>query len=531
MNSQSTTTENHWTMPEVQLPEIPNRSVRITDFGAVGDGRTDNTEAFRRAIEACTQAGGGKVVIPPGLWLTGPLTLKSRLELHAEEGATVLFSKKFEDYPLIASTFEGKPSIRCQSPLDAEGAEHIAITGQGVFDGGGEAWRPVKRWKMTEPQWNRLTSSGGVVDEAAEMWWPNEAAMGGRANVERLMAEGKTEAADYLPYRDYLRPNLLSFRRCRHILLNGPTFQNSAAWNLHPWASQHVTIRNVTVRNPWYAQNGDGLDLDSCRYALVEHCTFDVGDDAICMKSGKDEAGRALGIPCEYVTIKDCIVYHGHGGFVIGSEMSGGVKHVHVSDCTFMGTDIGLRFKSARGRGGVVENIVIERIRMTDIAHEAISFHLFYEGVEGSGSARDEMFPINEGTPVFRNISIKDVFCTGAEKAFLVNGLAEMPLEGVTVRHYTATARQGVICHHVKRLVLEDISLYTAEGPLVKLHRSKDVEIVRLGGAGGAADQAMLAVSGGSSANIECRDPRTAPSQRSVTIAPDVEGQAAVRLS
>lgn len=530
MKPQGTITSLHWTMPEVLLPEIPPHSVSITDFGAVEGGQADNTEAFRQAIEAVAGAGGGRVVIPPGIWLTGPLKLTSRLELHAQAGAVVRFSKRFGDYPLIASQFEGKPSVRCQSPLDAEGAEHLAITGKGVFDGGGEAWRPVKRWKMTEKQWERLRSSGGIVDEAEGMWWPSAAAMEGAGRVERLLGEGKRESADFLHCRDYLRPNLLSFRRCSRILLDGPTFQNSAAWNLHPWASEHITIRNVTVRNPWFGQNGDGLDLDSCRYAVVEGCSFDVGDDAICVKSGKDAAGRALGMPSEYITVRNCTVYHGHGGFVIGSEMSGGVRRVHVADCTFMGTDIGLRFKSARGRGGVVEDIVIERIRMTDIAGEAISFHLFYEGVEGSGSARDERYPVTVETPVFRGIHIEDVACDGAEKAFLVNGLAEMPLEGVTVRGFTAASRQGVICHHVKRLTLEDVRLNTAEGPLVKLHQSRDVELVRLGGGGGEPAGTMLAVSGDLSARIECRDPQTAPSLRTVTAAAGADFKA-VRLS
>ncbi|WP_419874840.1 glycoside hydrolase family 28 protein [Candidatus Pristimantibacillus sp. PTI5] len=531
MKSEETNIEYRWAMTEALLPEIPDYSVRITDFGAVGDGRTDNTDAFRQATEACVNAGGGRVVIPPGIWLTGPIKLASRLELHAQNGAVIRFSKRFDDYPLIASQFEGKPSIRCQSPLDAEGADHVAITGKGVFDGGGEAWRPVKRWKMTDKQWERLLRSGGIVDEADGIWWPSAAAMEGAAVLERLIGEGKREPADYLPCRDFLRPNLLSFRRCSRVLLDGPTFQNSAAWNLHPWASEHVTIRNVTVRNPWYAQNSDGLDIDSCRNVVVEDCTFDVGDDAVCLKSGKDEAGRELGMPSEYIMIKNCMVYHGHGGFVIGSEMSGGIRHVHVSDCTFMGTDIGLRFKSARGRGGIVEDIVIERIRMTDIAGEAISFHLFYEGVEGSGTVRDEEVPVTIGTPVFRNIHIIDVHCDEADKAFLVNGLAEMPLEGVTVQGLTAASRQGVVCHHVKRLTLADVTLFTEEGPLVKLHQSRDVEIIRLGGAGGASDEAMLAVTGSSTARIECRDPRTAVTQRSVRASDEVDANAAVRIS
>ncbi|WP_438446443.1 glycoside hydrolase family 28 protein [Gorillibacterium sp. sgz5001074] len=517
-------TEKKWTMPEVQLPAIPDREFRLTDYGAVGDGVTDNTEAFRKAIADCSAAGGGRIVIPAGLWLTGPLKLASRLELHAEAGATVLFSKRFSDYPLIASTFEGLPAVRCQSPLDAEGCEDIAITGTGVFDGGGEAWRPVKDWKMTDRQWKKLAASGGVVDEANMMWWPSPAAMNGGARLAELLREGKTEPADFLEIRDYLRPNLLSFRRCKRVLLQDATFQNSPAWNLHPWACEHVTLRGVTVRNPWFAQNGDGLDLDSCKYALVENCSFDVGDDAICMKSGKDKPGRDLGMPLEYVTIRNCIVYHGHGGFVVGSEMSGGVRYVDVSDCTFMGTDIGIRFKSARGRGGVVEDIAMRNIRMVDIVGEAISFSLFYEGKEGSGEARDQAFPVTEETPVFRNITIDDCVCTGAETAFLINGLAEMPVEGLTIRNYLAEAKQGVVCHNAKKLRLEDLRLTTAEGPLVKLHQCEEVDILRLTGSG-SGDSRMLTVSGSRSGAIDCRQPDTAENCRAVAVAPEVTGR------
>jgi polygalacturonase len=517
-----------WTMPEVLLPTIPDRTFTVTDFGAVGDGRTDNTEAFHRAINVCSEAGGGRVVIPSGLWVTGPLKLASRLELHVQAGATVLFSKRFTDYPLIQSTYEGLPAVRCQSPLDAEGCEDIAVTGSGVFDGGGEAWRPVKKWKMTDLQWKALLNSGGVVDPVQEIWWPSEAAMDGGAILAQLLKDGATDPEQFLPVRDYLRPNLLSFRRCKRVLLEGPTFQNSAAWNVHPWASEYVTIRSVNIRNPWFGQNGDGLDLDSCKYALVENCTFDVGDDAICMKSGKDKPGRDLGLPLEYVTIRGCTVYHGHGGFVVGSEMSGGVRKIHVSDCTFMGTDIGLRFKSARGRGGVVEDLIIRDIRMMDIVGEAISFSLFYEGKEGSGAARDEVYPVTEETPVFRRIDIQDILCTGAETALLINGLAEMPLEDLTVKNYRATADRGVAFHNARRIHLENLSLETKEGPMVKLHQCEDITVIGLSGSGPDEDGRLAAVSGPRSGAIEFRDTRTAEATRQVIVAEEVSGRVSI---
>lgn len=520
--TKKTNTTRNWTMPEIELPNIPSASFTITDFGAVGDGVTDNTGAFRKAIAACTEAGGGKVIIPAGLWLTGPIQLASRLELHAQAGATVLFSRNFDDYPLVLSTFEGWETVRCLSPLDGEELEDVAITGSGVFDGNGDAWRYVKKWKLTELQWNKLIKTG-VVD--GDNWWPTEQGMNGAKLVDRLISEGVKDPKAFEPARDYLRPNLLSLRRCKRLLLDGPTFQNSPAWNVHPWASEHVTLRNLTIRNPWYGQNGDGLDLESCRYALVENCTFDVGDDAICMKSGKDKEGRDRGIPSEYIIIRNCIVYHGHGGFVVGSEMSGGVRCVEVSDCTFMGTDIGIRFKTARGRGGVVEDILMKNIRMINIDGEAISFSMFYEGKEGSGTLSEDKHPVTEETPVFRNLHMEDIVCTGAEIAFLIKGLVEMPMEGLTLTRYKAIADRGVECANATHLALTDVDIQVKEGPMVKLHQCSDVRITRMSGSGSEADDRFLVASGDRTANIVLDSLATCDSHRKIEELNGAEGK------
>lgn len=512
----------------VQLPQIPDYCVRITDYGAVGDGIGSNTEAFARAIRACSEAGGGKVVIPPGIWLTGPIELRSRIELHAEAGALVRFSEDFDQYSLIETSYEGHATVRCRSGLDGERLHDVAITGPGIFDGGGEAWRPVKRGKMTVGRWSERIASGGVVDEAGRTWWPSEAAMNGRERIARLERMKPTGLEAYREARDYLRPVLLSLRHCRRVLLEGATFQNSPAWCLHPWATEHITVRGVTVRNPWHAQNGDGLDLDSCRFALVENCTFDVGDDAICLKSGKDAAGRALALPCEHITVRGCTVYHGHGGFVIGSEMSGGVRDVKVSDCTFIGTDIGLRFKSARGRGGVVERIDIERVRMLNIKREAISFHLFYEGKSGSGEAHKAPAPVSEGTPVFRDIRIKDVRCAGADTALLVNGLPELPLEGLAVDGFHYSGKRGVRCVNAARVTIRDASIAAADGAIVTLDDCGHVRIERLTGEGDEGE-CLLRVLGEKSAHIECRELKHAPGLRPLETAPEVASEC-VRL-
>lgn len=465
------------TYPEVQLPQIPDRTFYVTEYGAIGNGMFDNTAVFNGAIAACAHSGGGKVVIPAGMWLTGPIQLKSKIELHLEKGAFVQFSKQFTDYPLISTSYEGYVTVRCQSPIDGEDLSDIAITGEGVFDGSGEAWRPVKKSKLTEAQWNELISGGGVVDKENDIWWPNEAAMNGKLVVEPLIDKRCLEPEAYASARAYLRPNLLSLRKCQRILLEGVTFQNSPAWNLHPWASQHITIRHVNVRNPWYSQNGDGLDIDSCKHVQVDHCSFDVGDDAICLKSGKDKMGRELGLPCEYIQIQNCYVYHGHGGFVIGSEMSGDVRHVQVSDCLFMGTDIGLRFKSARGRGGIVEDIRISNIQMVNIVHEAISFHLFYEGRSGSGAAMHDYVPVSDETPVFRDIELNHIVVNGAQKALLVNGLAEMPVKRLMVNQLIYSGMKGVECTYLADSALKHLTLNVDhDGVPVSLNACENVD-------------------------------------------------------
>jgi Endopolygalacturonase len=471
------TKTNETAYPTPMLPDIPDRSFSLSDYVNEPDPFALCTDAIQRAIDDCAEAGGGRVVIPPGLWRTGSIRLRSRLELHAEEGAIVRFEANPVLYPLIASQFEGQAAVRCQSPLDGQELEDIAFTGKGVFDGCGEGWRPVKRFKMTDDQWRKLTQSGGALSSDGEMWWPSSEAMEGENLVRSLREQGVTDLEAYEPAKAYLRPAMLSLRSCKRVRLEGPTFQNSPAWCLHLMDCEQVTVRDLRVLNPWYSQNGDGLDLESCRHSLVEGCTFDVGDDAICLKSGKDEEGRRRGLPCEYVTVRGCTVYHGHGGVVVGSEMSGGVRAVRVSDCRFMNTDIGIRFKSARGRGGVVEDIVIERILMSGIPLEAVSFHLFYAGKEGSEGHDDRPQEVSEATPIFRNITLREITCVGAQTALLINGLPELPLSNLTVEDFAAESVNGVIARHADKLTLRGVRLRVETEPEIQLHACTDTEL------------------------------------------------------
>jgi len=249
--------------------------------------------------------------------------------------------------------------------------------------------------------------------------------------------------------------------------------------------SEHITIRNINVKNPWYAQNGDGLDLESCRYVLVENSVFDVGDDGICIKSGRDEEGRKRNMPTQDVIIRNCTVYAAHGGFVIGSEMSGGAKNIWVNDCTFIGTDIGLRFKTTRGRGGVVENIYINNIAMRDIIGEAILFDMYYaaqDPIPAAGEKREppkvEMKPVTEETPQFRNIHINNVVANGAEKAIFVRGLPEMNVKNIVLENMVLQAKHGLDMTEGSDITLKNIRILTKDtNPVMNIHNSQGITL------------------------------------------------------
>ncbi len=477
-------------MPQVIEPQIPNNTVAITEFGAVGDGLTLNTDGFRKAIEAVTSKGGGTVVIPRGIWLTGPIILKSNIRMHADEGALILFSPDKSLYPLIETSFEGYNTVRCISPIYGRDLENIAFTGKGIWDGSGHAWRHVKREKVPPPMWKDLLDSGGAVSDDGKTWYPSESyktAFGQSEMNVPAPLEGGIEAYEWM--KDFLRPVMVSLVNCKKILFDGPVFQNSPAWCLHPLMCEDLTVRNITVKNPWYSQNGDGIDIESCRNVLLYNSSFDVGDDAICIKSGKNEDGRERGIPTENLVIRNCIVYHGHGGVTIGSEMSGGVRNVSVAGCTFMGTEVGIRFKSNRGRGGVVENIWFNDILMTDIPSQAISFNLYYGGLSVSEMLSEgknvettlgEIPPVTEETPQFKNISMKNITCRGAQQAIYLQGLPELNLENVSMENIDMTAENGMACIDAKGIRVKNIRLVTENKPVLFFLNSRDVSITGL---------------------------------------------------
>jgi len=498
-----------FSMPVVTEPVIPGYSVNIRDFGAVPDGLTLNTKAFEDAIGEVSSRGGGRVVIPRGLWLTGPIILKSNINIHAEEGALVIFSTDKTLYPLIETSFEGLNTVRCLSPVYGKDIENVSFTGSGIFDGSGDVWRPVKKDKVTESQWKTLVKSGGVVSENGKDWFPSREYMEGLRISNMNVPDRLSTLQEFEKIKDFLRPVMVSLVNCKKVLIDGPVFQNSPAWCLHPLMCEDVTIRNITVKNPWYSQNGDGVDIESCKNVLLYDSSFDVGDDAICIKSGKDADGRKRGIPTENVVIRNCVVYHGHGGVTIGSEMSGGVRNMSVKRCTFIGTDVGLRFKSNRGRGGVVENIWFSDIDMIDIPTQAISFNLYYGGLSASemiergissGDKGGEIPPVTEETPRFRNITFTNVTCRGAMQALYLQGLPELNLENITLENIEMKADHGLICSDADGITVRGLKLVTGNFPVLRFLNSKNVNIEGLD-IGGSGDT-LIDIRGNKSGNI-----------------------------
>ena len=451
-------------MNEVKAPQIPSNQATLTEFGAVGDGEQLCTEAFAKGIDALVTKGGGRLVVPRGVWLTGPIVLKSNIDLHLEKGAVIQFAADETLYPIISTSFEGLDTRRCQSPLSANGAVNIAVTGQGVIDGNGQYWRPVKKSKVTDSHWKRLLASGGVEMKKG-YWVPSEGYAKGEQGANMNVPNAQTEA-EWQAIRRFLRPVMVSLVNCKNVLLQGVIFQNSPAWNLHPLMCENIILDNVLARNPAYAQNGDALDLESCKNALIVNSKFDAGDDGICIKSGKDADGRRRGRPCENVVVDGCTVFAGHGGFVVGSEMSGGVKNIMVRNCQFLGTDVGLRFKSTRGRGGIVENIYVDGVSMTDIETYALTFNMYYGGksvaevlAEGGNptAAAVEKMPVTEETPIFRNIDIRNVVCNHAGFAMEFNGLPEMPIEGIHLKDIKIEADNDAIFQHCQNITRDNV--------------------------------------------------------------------------
>ena len=500
-----------FSMPLLKTPVFPANALCIVDFGAVPDGETMNTKAINSAIRACSGKGGGTVVVPAGMWLTGPIEMANNTRLHVEAGAVVVFSPRFEDYPVPAR------GSKVTAPIHGRGLTNVGITGPGMFNGNGHHWRPVKKEKMTERQWKELIASGGVITPDGKMWWPSKEAMNGDAYLKNLRATKKNPTQEEIAgAREFLRPNMVDLTQCKNVLIDGPTFTNTPGWCLHPNDCENVIIRNTKVTNNWWGQNTDAADINGCVNVLFYRNILDVGDDAICMKSGVNKKRE---FALQNVVIADCIVYKAHGGFVIGSNTDGGMKNISVKNCTFIGTDIGLRFKSARDRGGNVENIFVDGVRMKDIATSAILFDMYYEGNNDNDLSKTRL-------PHFRHFDIKNIVCDDAVDAVFVRGLPDAPIESVKMENVSISSKRAMTLESVDGFTLKNIRLNFKTGPVLFANNSTNIELEGILTA--SAPELFVKAKGDRTSNIRVLKADVSKAKRDHELAPEVKAGAIV---
>jgi polygalacturonase len=424
-------------LKRIVAPEFASRQFNITNYGAIAGGTNNCSDAFEKSIAACVHSGGGRVIVPPGNYLTGPIHLKSGVELHLDAGAELIFSDRFEDYlPPVLVRVGGVEAYNYSPLIYARDCTNVAVTGKGRLNGNAKAWW---NWKSRE--------SKQLFD------------MGARGVPVEQRVFGNPEAA--------IRPSFLSLIGCTNVLLEDFTIGSGPNWTIHPIYCENVTIRRVTVDTD--GPNNDGIDPDSCRDVLIEDCHFSTGDDCVVLKSGYNEDGWRVGRPTENVIMRRCSSRRGHGGLVVGSEMSGDVRNVFVYDCEFEGTDRAIRIKSRRGRGGVVENIYARNLKVKDLLREVVILSMEYSS--------DQKQAANEKPPVFRNMEFENISGDGAPVAVLIQALEDSPVENISFEHLAVKATKGIICSNVKGLRFSNVDVRSSQGPVFDLTNASDVII------------------------------------------------------
>lgn len=434
----------------------------VLDYGAVNDGSAKITDVIKKAIETATEAGGGTIYFPPGEYLTGPIHLKSNITLYIDAGATIKFSDDFDDYlPMVKSRWEGTNVINFSPLIYAYEAKNIAIRGRGTIDGQGQKW-----WEY----WENLNAQYRKTREIAKVprsKWQDEFA----GQNEALLDVNKSSAATRIVLQmGYLRPPFIQPLYCKNFLIEGITIVNSPFWTVNPQYCENVTVTGVTINNS-DSPNTDGINPSSCKYVHISNCHINVGDDCITIKSGRDEDGRKTSMPAEDYTITNCTMLAGHGGVVIGSEMSGDVRKITISNCVFDGTDRGIRIKSTRGRGGIVEEIRISNVVMKNIMLEAIKLNMHYHETPPE--------PVSERTPRFRNIHLSNITAQAKQAGFLL-GLGEMPIEGITFNDINITSEIGFTIKDAKNIEFHNVQINTSKGPAIVAENTRSLEIDRV---------------------------------------------------
>lgn len=426
-------------LQDIQAPAFPEKDFVITDFGAVADGTTDCLPVLKRAIEQCSAAGGGRVVVPAGTFLAnGPIHLKSNVNLHISAGATVKFSTNPKDYlPLVLTRWEGMECMNYSPLIYAYGQENIAITGTGTLDGqaSNDNWWP---WCGKDTYgWEKRTPSQRDSLNRPELSRMNTAEV---PAGERVFGEGH-----------YLRPNFIQPYNCKNILIEGVTIRNSPMWVIHPVLSENITIQKVKVIS--HGPNSDGCDPEACKNVLIRDCYFDTGDDCIALKSGRNQDGRNIGRAIENVVIQNCEMKDGHGGVVIGSEVSGGARNIFAENCVMDSPNLerAIRIKTNKARGGVIENLYFRNIKVGEVKEAVVRINMLYTH-DGEPDVH---------IPIIQNIFIENVTSQKSALGIKIDGYdTTHPVGSVTLKNceFKGVAKGNDI-KHTKNLTLENVKI------------------------------------------------------------------------
>jgi polygalacturonase len=421
-------------LARIRPPVFPKRDFDVITYGAVGDGVTDCSEPIKKAIAVCSQAGGGRVVVPAGDFLTGAIHLRSKVNLHIAAGATLRFSPDSRLYlPAVYTRWEGVECMSYSPFIYAFEQQNIAVTGAGTLDGqaSNEHWWP----------WNGSPVFGGSRERPNQMAARSRLFKMGENDVpvnKRVFGEGS-----------FLRPNFIQFYRCRNVLIEGVTVQNSPMWQIHPVLCTNVTVRGVTAAS--HGPNNDGCNPESSRYVLVEDCLFDTGDDCIAIKSGRNRDGRRIGAPSENIIIRNCRMKDGHGGVTMGSEASGGVRNVFAENCSMDSPNLDrvLRLKTNSVRGGFIEDIFMRHVTVGQVADAILRVDLFYE--EGDAG----QFP-----PRIRNIEMMNVTSKKSRYALYLRGYKRAPLRNIRLAHCSfENVSESDVVENVEGLTFDSVTV------------------------------------------------------------------------
>lgn len=507
----------------------------VLDYGAVADGKTKNTAAFAKAIAAAKDAGGGTVFVPAGKYLTGAIFMESNLTLHLDAGSELLYSGDPADSPIVKSRWECTNVYTHATLIYADGKENIAITGRGTINGQGWNWW----WRSN----SRGRKSPPGEDAAA-----NQAAW--RAIYQRIEAGEKLAKEDFTQAAKFLRPSLVGLYNCKNVLVEGVTLFKSPMWMLHPVYCDEVVVRGVRFisadpeghhSEEGEGPNGDGIDVDSSRNVRISDCFFNTSDDCIVIKSGRDNDGLRTNRPTEFITVTNCVMYQGHGAVVIGSETSGGIRNITASNCVSVGTDCGIRIKSQRGRGGVLQNFRFDNWVIEDAKKQAFEINTRYSQTPEA--------PLNEKTPIFRNFSYSNITIINAAQVAKIVGLPEKTIDELRFTDINATGKVGFIAelasdmelHHVRvtasggsaisidasnRVVLDDVAPATTKAETAALAVANSSDLVLRNSRAAEKTGTFLTVSGAKSAGIILSNNDLARASRSIEMGKDAASSA-----